>query len=560
MTRSWGTRMGQYDMDRRRFVAALVAGIGGAGIAAACGTSTDTAATPSGTDVTAGGTSSTSALSTITAAPPPPLTGPAFTLGVASGDPLSDRVILWTRLAPEPMSLAGAGMPAVDVEVEWEVARDDSFADIVARGVAVATAALGHSVHVDATGLEPDQWYAYRFRLGDEVSPVGRTRTFPAADSSPERLRLAVANCQDYGSGRYAAYRDLVTHDLDVVLFLGDYIYETPGLEDPTEAIAARRYAGGFPITVDDYRRRYAQHHLDPELRAAHQALPWIITFDDHEVINNYAGDDGALAGVGEEFLVRRAAAYQAWYENLPLRVDPPVDGEIVVHRASSFGDLARLFVIETRQHADPAPCRDTSSFDSGVGCEEQQDETRTALGAEQERWLIDGMAENEAFWQLLVNPVLLAGLDISEPDDPPAFYLETWDGYPAERRRIVSAIAERKVRNPVVLTGDYHASFVADVRPDPFDPASPIVAPELLATSISSVVFPTDFTATNPQVQYFEARNGYLTCEVTRDAITADFRYVTDVADAASPVTVGATFVVMPAAGDGQAPTITRA
>lgn len=550
--------MGQYEMDRRRFVAALVAGVGGMGIAAACGS--DTTASPPGSGVAGSGTSSTRALPTITAAPPPPLSGPAFTLGVASGDPLSDRVILWTRLAPEPMNLAGAGMPAVDVEVEWEVATDDTFAELVNRGVAVASAALGHSVHVDATGLEPDQWYAYRFRLGDEVSPVGRTRTFPAADASPDRLRLAVTNCQDYGSGRYAAYRDLVTQDLDVVLFLGDYIYEIPGLEDPAEAIAARRYVGGFPITVDDYRRRYAQHHLDPELRAAHQALPWIITFDDHEVINNYAGDDGALAGVGEEFLVRRAAAYQAWYENLPLRVDPPVDGEVVVHRASSFGDLARLFVIETRQNADPAPCRDTSILDTGVGCEEQQDEARTALGAEQERWLVDGMAENAAFWQLLVNPVLLAGLDISEPDDPPAFYLETWDGYPAERRRIVTAIAERKVRNPVVLSGDYHASFVNDVRPDPFDLTSPVVAPELLATSISSVVFPTDFTATNPQITYFEARNGYLVCAVTRDSITADFRYVADVSDAASAVTTGATFVVTPAAEDGRPPTVARA
>jgi alkaline phosphatase D len=450
-------------------------------------------------------------------------------------------------------------MPDQDVEVEWEVATDDTFGEIVSRGVAVAPAALGHSVHVDATGLAPDQWYSYRFRLGDEVSPVGRTRTFPAADASPERLRLAVTTCQDYGSGYYAAYRDLVEQDLDVVLFLGDYIYETPGLEDPVEAVAQRRYVGAFPMSVDDYRRRYAQHHLDPELRAAHQALPWIVTFDDHEVLNNYAGDDGALAGVGEEFLVRRAAAYQAWYENLPLRIDPPVDGEIVVHRASAFGDLARLVVIETRQHADPAPCRDTSQFDSGTGCEEQQDDDRTALGAEQAEFLVEAMAANEAQWQLLVNPVLLAGLDISEPDDPPAFYLETWDGYPAERRRIVSALKDRKVRNPVVLTGDYHASFVAEVRPDPFDPSSPVVAPELLATSISSIVFPTDHTATNPHVKYFEARNGYLTCEVTRDEIAADFRYVTDVRDAASPVTVGASFVVTAADEDGVAPTVER-
>lgn len=549
--------LGRHELDRRRFIAALVAGVGGVGIAAACGTSTDSSA-PAGTAAGAGAT--TSALPTVTAAPPPPLSGPAFTLGVASGDPLSDAVILWTRLAPEPMNIADAGMPPVDVEVEWEIATDDTFAEVVNRGVAIASAALGHSVHVDATGLEPDQWYAYRFRLGDEVSPVGRTRTFPPADASPDRLRMAVTNCQDYGSGYYAAYRDLVGQDLDVVLFLGDYIYETPGMEDPAEAIAARRYVGGVPITLADFRRRYAQHHLDPQLTAAHQALPWIITFDDHEVVNNYAGFDGALAGTGPEFVARRAAAYQAWYENLPLRVDPPVDGEVVVHRDSSFGDLARLFVTETRQHADPAPCRATSSFDTGPGCDEQQDEARTALGREQEAWLVDGMAQNAAFWQVWVNPVLLAGLDLSGPDDPPAFYLETWDGYPAERRRVVSAIKDRDVRNPVVLSGDYHASFVAEVRPDPFDPDSPVVAPELLATSISSVVFPTDYTAANPQILYFEPRNGYLLCEVTRTSITADFRYVTDVADAASPVTVGASFVVTPGPEDGTAPTVERA
>lgn len=529
-------------VGRRDFLLGLLAGAG----VVACGGG------DGGAGEQAAGTTSTS---TSTAArPAPELSGPAFTLGVASGDPLADRVILWTRLAPDPLVGAG-GMPDVDVDVVWEVATDDSFADVVASGVATATPALGHSVHVDATGLEPDTWYAYRFRLGDETSPTGRTRTFPAADASPERLRLAVANCQDYQSGRYAAYRDLVDQDLDVVLFVGDYIYETPGIDDPEVAIADRRYLGGVPTVVDDFRRRYAQHHLDPELLAAHQALPWIITFDDHEVVNNYAGDDGAAVGTGPEFVERRTAAYQAWYENLPLRVEPPVDGEVVVHRSSAFGDLANLFVIETRQHADPAPCRDTASFDAGPGCEEQLDEDRTALGADQARWLAEGMAAGTATWQVLVNPVLLGGLNIAPPDQPPEYYLESWDGYPAERRRLLEGFVADEVRNPVVLTGDYHASFVLDVHTDPMDPTSPVVAPELLATSISSVPFAEDFTANNPQVRYFEARNGYLVCEITADEITADFRYVDDVADATSPVGSGARFVVRPSA-DG-APTV---
>jgi len=534
-------------LDRRTFLLGLLAGAG----AVACGSD--------------GGSSSSSA--TAAAGPratvepvdapalPAGVTGPVFTLGVASGDPLADRVILWTRLAPTPLVGAG-GMPDVDVDVAWEVGTDDTFSELVATGIATATTTLGHSLHVDATGLAPDTWYAYRFRVGDETSSVGRTRTFPAADTSPERLRLAVTNCQDYQSGRYAAYRDLAAQDLDVVLFLGDYIYETPGIEDPARAVAERRYLGGVPTVLDDFRRRYAQHHLDPQLLAAHQALPWIITIDDHEVINNYAGDDGFAVGAGPDFVARRTAAYQAWYENLPLRIEPPVGGAVNVNRDSTFGDLARLFVIETRQFADVPPCRDTSTFDAGPGCEDQQDPDRTALGVEQRKWLLDGMAENTATWQVLVNPVLLGGLDISAPGESPAYFLEIWDGYPAERRTIAESLAG--LRNPVVLSGDYHASFVLDVRADPWDESSPIVAPELLATAISSAPFAEDYTAKNPHVQYFEPRNGYLVCEVTPDGIAADFRYVADVADADSPVTSGATFVVRPGV-DGAAPTAER-
>ena len=535
-------------LGRREFLLSLAAAAG----AVACGGS----GSGSGGDATGGATATTTGAARDLAALG--ITGPAFTLGVASGDPTDDAVILWTRLAPDP--LAGGGMPDVDVAVDWEVAADDTFTDVVASGTAVATPAFGHAVHVDATGLEPDTWYAYRFRVGDEISPVGRTRTFPAPDASPERLRLAVANCQDYQSGRYAAYRDLVEQDLDVVLFVGDYIYEFAGVDDPEQALAERRYLGPEPTTVEDYRNRYALHRLDPQLADAHAAVPWIVTFDDHEVVNDYAGDDGAEAGAGPDFAERRRAAYQAWYEHLPLRIPPPAaDGSLEVHRASSFGDLARLFVLETRQHADPPPCRDTSTFDVGPGCAERDDPERTALGSAQTAWLLDGLAESPATWQVLVNPVLMGGLDISPPDQPPGYFLETWDGYPAERRRVLEALGDPGVRNPVVLTGDYHAAFVNDLRPDPYDPALPVVAPELLAAAISSTPFATDYTATNPQVRFFDPRNGALVCEVTPDGITADFRVVADVWDAEAEVTSAATFVVRPAT-DGGAPTVTRA
>ena len=532
-------------LGRREFLLSLAAAAG----AVACGGSGSDGGDADGSPATtAPGADDLAALG---------VTDPVFTLGVASGDPTDGAVILWTRLAPDP--LRGGGMPDVDVAVGWEVATDDTFTEVVASGTALATPAFGHAVHVDAGGLAPDTWYAYRFRVGDEVSPVGRTRTFPAPDASPERLRLAVANCQDYQTGRYAAYRDLLDQDLDVVLFLGDYIYEAPGIDDPDRAVAERRYVGEVPTTLEGYRNRYAIHRLDPQLADLHAAVPWIATFDDHEVTNDYAGDDGAEAGAGPDFAERRIAAYQAWYEHLPLRIPPPADdGSLEVHRAASFGDLARLFVIETRQHADPPPCRDTSTFDVGEGCAERDEPDRSALGEEQATWLIDAMAENLATWQVLANPVLLAGLDVSGPDEPPAYYLETWDGYPAERRRLLEGIAQREVRNPVVLTGDYHAAFVNRVHASPGDPSSPVVAPELLAGAISSIPFPEDHTAANPQVEFFDPRNGSLVCEVTPGAITADVRVVEDVADPGSAVTSAATFVVRPADGGG-APTVER-
>jgi alkaline phosphatase D len=476
----------------------------------------------------------------------PRLSGPAFTLGVASGDPTSESVILWTRLAPDP--LRGGGMPDADIEVEWEVAREADFSDIVTQGIAVASPSVAHAVHVDAAGLEPDSWYAYRFRVGDEISMVGRTRTLPAADASPERFRIAVANCQDYQGGRYAAHRDIAADDYDIVLFLGDYIYEAPGLDDPEQALAQRKHYGGVPVSLADYRTRYAQYRLDPQLQAAHASCPWIVTFDDHEVVNNYAGADGALAGTGAEFVARRTAAYEAWWEHMPLRVPAPVDGRLEVHRDLRWGDLAHLFVIETRQNADTPPCRDTSNFDAGPDCEERNDPARTALGAEQKTWLFDGLASADATWTVLGNPVLLAGLDIADPGNAPQYWLETWDGYPVERRELAQFLIDEQVPNPVVLTGDYHANFVNQVKPDPWDPASPVAATEVLATAVSSGLYGYDYRASNPQIEWFEGEHhGFVDCEITPDEIRARFRFVADVNDPDSIVTTGAEFVLEP-------------
>lgn len=248
----------------------------------------------------------------------PPLAGDPFTLGVASGDPLPDGVVLWTRLAPDPLAEDGAGgMPAVAVAVGWELAEDADFTRVVQRGTVAARPERGHAVHVDVGCLAPASRYHYRFWYGETPSPVGRTRTAPSADAAPESMRLAVGSCQDYRDGFYTAQQNLAREDVDVVLFVGDYIYEQPG-----EALV-RAHVGDEPRDLAGYRRRYALYKSDANLQAAHAAHPWVCTWDDHEVDGNYAGEIGQEPVSREDFVARRAAAYRAWQEHLPVRLPP---------------------------------------------------------------------------------------------------------------------------------------------------------------------------------------------------------------------------------------------
>jgi len=468
------------------------------------------------------------------------LPGPAFTLGVASGDPRPDSVILWTRLAPLP--LEGGGMPDQAVEVRWDVAGDEGFKKVVRKGTATAKPGLAHSLHVDVEGLEPAADYFYRFRLGDDISPVGRTRTLPEPDASPRQLRLALATCQDYGTGYYTAYRDLVAQEPALVLFLGDYIYEHPifGFADranpPIEA-----------VTLDDYRARYALYKTDPDLQAAHLTAPWVTTWDDHEVDNNYAGDVSQGGEPPEQFHERRVAGYRAWYEHMPVRIKPPRSADVRVYQDFAFGDLARFFVLDTRQYADVPPCRETSAplADAGPTCPERERPDRTILGEEQERWLVDGLDGADGRWSVLAQGVQMAGLDIDLVGGPAQYYLDSWDGYPAARTRLLDALAGSGAKSPIVLTGDYHASFVSDLRPDPFDTSTPVVGTEFVGPAISSSPFSTDFTAANPHVRYFDPERGYVMCTVERDTWTAEFRQIFDVQDPQGVVEAGATFVV---------------
>ena len=536
-------------MDRRTFLTSLAA----AGVAVACST-----------DDSSSSTATTAKRSnTVTAATPaaaPGLAPGSFALGVASGDPLSDAVMLWTRLAASPAAVDG-GSPTTDVEVAYDVATDEAFEHLVASGTTVATADLAHSVHLDVTGLRPDTWYFYRFRAGDQTSPVGRTRTFPVADATPDRFRFVFASCQDFQWGHYGAWRHVASEaDLDAVVFLGDYIYETNLGDLSPDGSAQRVWANGAAVSLADYRQRYAQTKGDASLQAAHHAVPWVTVFDDHEVSNNYAGDVAQGDVTAPRSRDRRLAAYQAWYEHTPIRITPAPTAfdDLAVHRSAQFGSLATLFAIETRQHADPPPCRvepaaGTPSLaltDDGAPCPARDDEARSNLGKEQEQWLSSGLTGSDTAWNVIANPILLAGLNVGTADAP-KYTLDTWDGYTAARNRLLTAITDGAVANPVVVTGDWHASFVLDVKPTP-DAAT--VMPEFLATSITTVNFAEDYRAANPHVRYFDGtHHGYGAVTVTADEFLCEFKYVADVWDPATEIALVDAWKVVSGAHEAQ-------
>ena len=471
---------------------------------------------------------------------PSTLRADPFTLGVASGDPLPDSVILWTRLAPEPLARnGGGGMAPRAVDVAWDVATDERFADLVGSGLATADPAFGHSVHVDAQGLDPATDYFYRFRVGDFTSPVGRTRTLPAADASPEQVRLGIANCQHFEAGYYAAYRHLAEDDVDLIVHLGDYIYELPATGGPDGNRSSRPALP--PKTLEEFRLRYASYKTDPDLQAAHAAVAFTLVWDDHEVSDNYMGDTLPNGDPPEVVRDLRAAAYQAWWENLPVRLDPPDGPDLVVYHDVTFGDLARLYLLDERQYADEPPCRgETVPYDYG-DCAAVSDE-RTRLGADQEAWLDESARQGGVTWNLLGTPVALAGIDAGSGDES-KYFLDLWDGYPVARQQVIDLLAE--VENPVVISGDYHQGMVLDVNETPFDTGSALVATEFMAPPISSVLFSDDVSERTPQLRQQLDGHGYLIVEVTADAVTAEFRMLDDVADPDTDVRTESTWRV---------------
>ncbi|MGW0463951.1 alkaline phosphatase D family protein [Streptomyces sp. NPDC003027] len=473
-----------------------------------------------------------------------------FTLGVASGDPLPGSVLIWTRLAPKPFEVGG-GLPPERVLVQWELAHDAAFTQIVRRGIATAHPEYNHSLRVAINLLDHDRVYFYRFRAGAWISPVGRTRTAPAAGTLTSELKIAAVSCQAYHDGYYTAYRHLAEEDVDVVFHLGDYLYEyavnaTGGARNYTDRVLPAVF-NRETLTLDDYRLRYALYKSDPDLMAAHAAHPFVVTWDDHETENNYADDIPENGVPPEEFLLRRASAYRAYWENQPLRTaQQPQGPDMQLYRRLTFGRLAQFDILDTRQY------RSDQAYGDGwrPPGPESQDPSRTLTGATQERWLLDGWQASDAVWNVVPQQVVFSERR-SNPTPGYTVSMDTWDGYPASRQRVLDGAAAAGVENLMVLTGDVHVCYGLDIKADFRDPASRTVGTEIVTTSISSGRDGTDrppnyddLTTANPHMRFYNGRRGYVTVALGEQSARADFRTVSAVTTPGAPVTTAGSYV----------------
>ncbi|MET7294825.1 alkaline phosphatase D family protein [Streptomyces griseoloalbus] len=478
-----------------------------------------------------------------------------FTLGVASGDPMPGSVLLWTRLAPAPFQPDG-GLPAERVTVHWEVAYDDGFRRVARRGTATAHPEFHHTVHAEVAHLDPGRVLYYRFRAGRWISPTGRTRTAPAPDSRPGSLTLAAVSCQAYHDGYFTPYAHVATEDVDMVLHLGDYLYEyavnsvggARGYTDRTLPALFNRET----VTLEDYRLRYALYRSDPDLRAAHAAHPFVVTWDDHETENNYADGLPENSVPPEEFLLRRASAYRAYWENQPLRSPQRPEGpDMRLYRRLHWGRLAQFDVLDTRQYRSDQVYGDGAQLPGP----DIDDPSRTMTGESQERWLLDGWRSSRALWNVVPQQVVFSQrkFDLTTPS---RLSMDAWDGYRASRRRVLDGARAAGIENLMVLTGDVHVGYAFDIKDDFDDPDSRTVGTEIVATSIASgkdgserpANWDTYMTA-NPHLRFYNGRRGYTTVELGRDAARADFRTVPYVTRPGAPVTTAASFVT--AAGE---------
>ncbi|RYD36782.1 MAG: alkaline phosphatase, partial [Verrucomicrobiaceae bacterium] len=472
--------------------------------------------------------------------------GYPFTLGVASGDPSADGFVLWTRLAPKPME--GGGMKEESVWVDWQVAEDEGMSRIVASGREAAHADWAHSVHVEVANLKPDRWYWYQFKAGGEASPKARTRTLASPDQAADQtstLRMAFASCQHWEAGHYTAYEHMLRENPDVVIHLGDYIYEGRGREGQL-----RRHVGDEPMDLVSYRNRHAQYKTDPALQAMHQAAPWIVTWDDHEVENNYAGPipEEKAHSTPEAFLRRRAAAYQAYYEHMPLRAAcVPKGPDMKLYRTVRHGRLVDFHVLDTRQYRTDQPYGGERAFPGP----EVMNPDGTLLGKTQREWLYSQMKTSPATWNVLAQQVMMARVDRAAGPDV-ACAMDQWPAYEVERRAVLRAFQELKVSNPVVITGDIHTHWANDLLTDFDNLESRTVASELVCSSISSKgdgeakpKFQDSMLRENPFVKYFSDRRGYVSCTIGPKIWRTDFRTVDYVSRPGAPLVTPVSYIL---------------
>ena len=468
---------------------------------------------------------------------------PRFGLGIASGQPQATSLVLWTRLS-------GDDLPA-QVGVQWELAEDEAFTRVAAKGQELAVVQDAHCVHAEPSGLQAERRYFYRFTALGQRSAAGRTRTAPAPDASVQRLDYAIASCQRYDHGHYAAWRHAAADDkLDLVMFLGDYIYEYGPAPLPVRPLRSGRVK-----TLEDYRARYALTKSDPDLQAAHAACPWLLVWDDHEVENDYAGLQGEF--LQADFAEQLASAYQAYWEHMPMpKASRPQRGKMRMYGRLDWGRLARIHLLDDRQMRDiqvcPKPGRGGSNHVRVADCPELLDPRRTLLGAAQERWLAEGWSLDRP-WNLLAQQTLMARFSTRHAASSTRggrYWTDGWDGYPAARQRLLSTVADKRVPGVVVLGGDIHANVVADLKPDSDDAKSPLVASEFCGTSITSQGTSQSEAdaarAFNPHVHYARRdERGYMRFSLDREKLRVELKVLDDVRDVNSAIQTAARFAV---------------
>jgi alkaline phosphatase D len=466
-----------------------------------------------------------------------------FTLGVASGALSSEGFVIWTRLAPDPLStdptLVG-GLSGSDISIRFEIAEDEAMRQVVQTGTALAEVRYAFSVHHLVRGLKPGRPYWYRFVSGDATSRIGRAMTLPAAGAPLERLRVGYVSCSNYETGYFAAYRHLAAELPDVVLYLGDYIYE---YVDKVATNLVRRHSDGVePIALQGYRNRYAQYRLDEDLQRLHATAPALVTWDDHEVHNDYADLLSQTFLEPAEFAKRRAAAYSAFYEHMPVTPARPPDGPFLrIHDRFTFGSLAEISMADARQYRSRPACygppdRKPGRIVTTHECPELFSQQRSMLGTAQETWLQDGLARSKARWNIVAQSLMMAQMRRRNSEGDAIFWTDDWNGYPASRARLLRHLHEARVANPLVVGGDIHSFWANDLKLDFDDPDSPAVATEFVGSSISANAPSFDFAKAlpeNPHVRFFDKSvRGYVCADIEAAQATVRFRAISDPRD----------------------------